>query len=86
MPECTEQDIEFELSPAEVKLYNNIKNILLLEIEAEAINKLEYKSTLQNALVRIQRLQELTDSPELLGDMKESSKVECLKELIKTII
>jgi len=83
LPKFTEQDIEFELSDKEVKLYSKIKALLLLELEKEDINKLEYVSTLASALVRFIRLQQLVNSMELLGESKTSSKTEALKTIIE---
>lgn len=86
LPEKRQIDVPFELSPAERKLYDQLKSELLFDIEQAQINKIEHISQLQNGLVKLIRLRQLTCSMELLGDSKESSKLKVLKELIETII
>lgn len=80
LPERTDTDIEFELSPVEASLYNRIRSELLFELEAQEVSKLSSPVILQNTLVKLGKLQELTDSCELLGDNSHSTKLEVLKE------
>lgn len=80
MPPLIEEDVVFELSPGERKLYDNIRKEMLLEIEKYEISKIENPPGLYNPAVKIGKLQELTDSTELLGDNDKSSKLELLKD------
>lgn len=80
MPSLIEEDIIFPLSRTEQLLYNKIKNEIILQIKQEEISKVKHQSTLYNAVVKLGKLQELTDSLELLGDNRNSSKLEILKE------
>jgi SNF2 family DNA or RNA helicase len=83
LPEKMETDMPFELSDKEKSLYDKIKKEILFEIDKEDINKLENPMTIQHTLVKLLRLQQLTNSMELLGQDKKSSKIELLKEMIE---
>lgn len=80
MPELVEEDVIFELNAKEDKLYTEIKKQMLLEIDEILINKIENPSSLQNSVVNLGKLQELTDSMELIGEGTESSKLKMLQE------
>lgn len=73
------------LSEPERKLYNQIRDRLLFEIEASDVSKVEYVSQLGNGLVAMTRLQQCCLSLELLGDRSSSSKLEALKELLLSL-
>jgi len=83
LPEKIETEIQFELSDEERKLYDNIRKELLFEIKKEDISKLENPMTIQYSLTKLMRLQQLTNSMELLGESPKSSKIETLKELLE---
>lgn len=80
LPERTDTDLEFELSDSESSLYTRIKSELLFELESFEVSKLISPVIIQNTLTKLGKLQELTDSCELLGDTQISSKLEILKE------
>jgi SNF2 family DNA or RNA helicase len=80
LPRRTDTNLEFELSAAESSLYTRIKSELLFEIEQAEVSKLSSPMILQNSLVKLGKLQELTDSCELIGESTESSKLAILKE------
>ena len=87
-PEFTDMTthiIKFDLSEEERTLYDQIRTMLLLEIEEAKINKLDSVVQLQNTLTRLIRLQECVDSLELLGESNKSTKTEKLKEIISEI-
>ena len=83
LPEKITTDVPFVLSEEEAVLQKKIKMEILFEIQATDINKLELPQTLQFTIVKFQRLRQLADSLELLGDNKKSTKLEVLKELLK---
>lgn len=82
LPEKITTNVPFELSPEEKNLYGKIKKEILFEIERNDISKMENPMTIQYTLVKMLRLRQLTDSMELLGHNKQSSKLEVLKELL----
>jgi len=83
--DITTHIIKFDLSEEERTLYDQIRSMLLLEIEEAKINKLDSVVQLQNTLTRLIRLQECVDSLELLGESKKSTKTEKLREIINEI-
>lgn len=82
LPEKTHIEIPFELCEQERELYKKIKEEILFEIDKTDINKLENPTTIQYTLCKLLRLQQLTDSMELLGENKISSKLTILKDLL----
>ncbi len=86
LPERTDTDLEFELSEPETVLYDKIRKELLFELQAQDVNKLSSPMILQNTLTKLGKLQELTDSCELLGDNNKSSKLEILKEHLFDVV
>lgn len=80
LPERTDTDLICELSKDEASLYERMRKTLLFELEQQEVNKLSSPIILQNTLTNLLKLQELTDSCELLGDSLKSSKIELLKE------
>jgi SNF2 family DNA or RNA helicase len=73
-------DLEFELSKEETKLYNDIRAELLLQLEPMLVSKLSSPMILQNALTKLGKLQELVDYPQLIGELKQQTKLDVLKE------
>lgn len=80
MPPLVEEDLVFALSTKEQKLYDQIKKEMLLEIDQIMINKIENPTNLYLSVVKLGKLQELTDSMELIGEGQESSKIDILKD------
>ena len=80
LPERTDTDLEFELSTAEASLYDRIRKELLFELETAEVSKLSSPMVLQNSLVKLGKLQELTDHCGLIGESEQSTKLEILKE------
>lgn len=85
LPKLIISDVAVELSPKERKLYRQIKNDLLSDIEKSEINKVVRFSSLQLAIVKFGKLCEVCDSLELLGESKESSKLTALRDLLSTL-
>ncbi len=79
-----EEDIEVELSNEEAKLYEQIRLEMLTEIDRELIDKIVSPSQIQNAFVKALRLSQITGSMELVGANIKSTKIEKIKELLKS--
>ncbi len=73
------------MSKKEQALYQNIKKELLYEIDKHLIEKLENPMVVQQTLVKMLILMELTCSLELLGEDKESTKLQVLKEKLEDV-
>lgn len=86
-PPKTVENIVFQLSADERKLYNSIKTLLFAEIKE--LSHLD-TWTLSNILVKMLRLKQCTNHPSLVDGKstmyKTSSKLEVLRELLKPII
>lgn len=80
LPPLIEEDLIFELGVKERRLYDNVRKEMLLEIEEKQINKIENPTSLYTSVVKLGKLQEITDSSELVGESVESSKLDLLKE------
>lgn len=76
-----EVDVEFELSTEEADAYTKIRLELLFEL-GPILSKVTSKAAMQNALVKALRLQQLTASMELLGDMNTSTKATMVHGLV----
>lgn len=85
LPPVMESDVPFKLSPAEAKLYDQIRKEVLFQMEAGAFSKVNDPMGIQHTLAKMTRLRQLCDSMELLGDNKTSTKLEALKELLLTL-
>lgn len=86
LPEKIVSDVPLQLSDRERELYDKIRKELLFEIEKDDISKLENPITIQHTLVRMLRLRQATNSLELIGKNKESSKLAGLKELLPDVL
>ncbi len=86
LPEKREVEILFLLSAIEKKVYEKIKLGIIMELEALSVSKIANKNSLISALPKMEKLQELVDSLELIGESTESSKLEVLKELINKLL
>lgn len=78
LPPKLSEDIFCVLSNSEQKYYNMLKDEMAAEILGNQI-------TIDNMLVKMIRLKQMTGSIELLGGEAGSSKMEALKELLKDI-
>lgn len=86
LPEYTEEELPVELSPLERKVYDQVKEELLFDIEKAIISKIENPVMLQMSIVKLGKLFELCDSMELIGDNITSSKLEVLKEHLESTL
>ena len=86
LPPLIEENIFFDLGANERRLYDNIVKEMLLEISKQQISKIENPTNLYNSVVKLGKLQELTDSLELLGESVESSKIKVLKEHLEDTV
>lgn len=73
------ENVVFELSPSEMKLYDAVRLQIISEIKHLIVNK----STLGLIPVKMLRLKQVTDHRSLItGNAESSSKLETLKELL----
>lgn len=80
MPPITIDNLVFDLSEKERKLYDQIQAELLFDIEKQHISKIESPVMIQQTLTKCLRLLEVCDSMELLGEDKTSTKLNILRE------
>jgi non-specific serine/threonine protein kinase len=85
LPPLVEEDLIFDLGVRERRLYDNVRREMLLEIEEKEISKIENPTSLYTSVVKLGKLQEITDSLELVGESVESSKLNLLKEHLEDI-
>lgn len=82
-PAKTVTNVEFELSLEERQFYVGLRTMIVQELERlEDVDK----STLALAPVKMLRLKQATDHPALISNLKQSSKLEVLKELLIPIM
>lgn len=87
MPPHIDETIRYELSPKESKLYSDIRAELLLLIDPQHIDLVKNPISLQNALTKLQKLSELTDSADLIGHSGiPSTKLELLKDKVDEVL
>lgn len=87
MPPHIDETIRYELSPQESKLYALIRAELLLEVDPVHIDLVKNPISLQNALTKLQKLSELTDSADLIGHSGiPSTKLELLKDKVDEVL
>jgi len=84
LPERVVEDIVFELSKTERKIYDAIKKEILAYISQLELSKVDW-GTLNNTLVKLVRLRQCTGHLLLVGDTDESSKMSALMELLETL-
>ena len=83
-PRKVTEDVPFELSEDERKLYDSIKEEILYEIRA--LSALDTR-TLSLVPVKMLRLKQCTDHPRLIdGKTNEASKLSTLKDLLRPIL
>ena len=87
LPPHTDQIVSFDLSAKETKLYNDIRAELIFELDPKHIDLIKNPLSIQNALTRMQKLSELTDSPDLIGHSNiPSTKISILKEKLEELL
>lgn len=86
MPSIIDQDINFELGAKTKKLYQHVQKEMLLEVDKIMINKIENPTNLYLSIVKLGKLNEITDHLELVGEGVESAKLETLKDLLTDIL
>ncbi len=84
LPDKVQVTVPVELSERERKLYNDLRAELLFDIESADISKIKNITQIQNGVVKMMRLRQMTNSLEIIGESVESSKLDTLKDLIKT--
>lgn len=83
-PPKTTEDIVFELSAEERKVYEGVKQRILEEIQSY-LGKIDQR-TLALIPVKMLRLLQATDHLKLIGEKGESSKLAALKDILEPII
>lgn len=87
LPPHVDEIVKFDLSAKERKLYSDIRAELLLQILPKDIDLIKNPVGLQNALVKMCKLQELTDSADLIGHSEiPSTKFAILKEKLEELL
>lgn len=81
-PPKTVQDVKFDLSEGEIKLYHDIVEQIHDEI-ADLGFEAKYLGLI---LVKMLRLQQAVDHPQLVGKIEVSTKFETLKDMVKEIL
>ena len=82
LPPKMYENIYIELSASERKMYNAIKQELKNELKSLGMTD---RGGLQNMITKMLRLKQAADSLELISDIRKSSKLEGLKELLQSI-
>ena len=78
LPAVTYQEIKFDLSTKERKVYQQIKDELVFELKGE-------ETTIANALGAILRLRQVVNGLFVFGQDEPSSKIQVLKDLLDSI-
>jgi len=87
LPPHIDEIVRFDLSPKETKLYNDIRQELLFSIDPQHIDLIKNPLSIQNALTKMQKLGELTLSPDLIGHSDiPSTKLEILKDKVNELL
>ncbi len=84
LPEKVQIEIPVELSETERKLYDKLRAELLFDLDQADVSKIKNLTQIQNGVVKMMRLRQMTNSLELIGDNDESSKLTALKDLLDT--
>lgn len=86
LPELMEQTIPIELNDKEAKLYKQLQQEILFDIDPKNLDKIETPHTIQNGIVKFIRLRQLCVNPALLGSgITSSSKLTALQEFLSTL-
>jgi len=80
LPPLIEEDIIFDLSEKELEILNKIKMEILLELDKIDISKIKDVVSLNFGIVKLGKMQELSDHLSLIGDHNISSKLDTLKD------
>lgn len=83
-PPKTIENIIFDLSPEEQKLYDNVRKVIISELKDLSIDP----RTLNLAPVNLLRLKQVTNHPDLINTSSglQSSKLEALRELLRPVV
>lgn len=84
LPDKVQMEVPVLLSDVEKSLYNKLRSELLFDIEQAEVNKITNLHQIQNGVVKMMRLRQVTNHLSLLGDRTESSKMAALHDLLKT--
>lgn len=82
LPPKLYEDVIITLTDKEKEIYKNVQENILSELKELTIDT----KYINDALVKLVRLKQVCDSLELVSDLKISSKLEALKELLKDIL
>lgn len=80
LPDITFKVIPIEMTPEQKTLYNAVRKEILSELEDTQIKNVT------SQLAKLLRLQQVTDSPLLIGSRVEGAKLQALDELLENII
>jgi len=82
LPPVTYQNIYIEFSKEEKTMYRNVQECITSELKNLTIDT----AYINEAVVKLLRLQQVCDSLELISESKTSSKLEALKEKLKELM
>jgi len=80
LPDVVFRTVKVDMSPTQTKIYNGIKKEILEDLGETTLDKIPA------ALAKMLRLQQVTDSPALLGGPDKSAKLDALDELLEDLI
>ena len=86
LPDRLYEHLYIEFTPEENNIYEAVKEEIANELKQYEINRVLNDKYLSNALVKMIRLKQVTDSLELVSEHTQSSKLNVLQELLEDIL
>jgi SNF2 family DNA or RNA helicase len=80
LPDVVFRDIRIDMCPKQSKLYEAVKKSIMEELKDTALERIP------SALAKLMRLQQVTDSPKLIGSEVESAKLVALEDLVEDLM
>lgn len=80
LPDVTFKTVNIGMTPKQMKLYNAIKKDIIEDLADTSLEKVPAQ------LAKLIRLQQVVDSPALIGDSVNSSKIEALDEMLEELV
>lgn len=80
LPDAAFKTINIEMTRAQTKLYNAVKKDILADLTDTTLQQIP------SALTKLLRLQQITDSPALIGAREKSAKLETLDDMFEDLI
>jgi len=80
LPEVTFRTIKIEMTPGQKKLYNAVKREILEDLTDTSLEQIP------SSLAKLMRLQQITNTPALIGGKDDSAKLKALDDLLEDLI